>query len=74
MNRLAVHARRVDQLVSTLSGGNQQRVAVGKWLERERILYVLDEPTRGIDVSARYALYQLMAGIAVRGAHLNDFL
>jgi ABC-type sugar transport system ATPase subunit/ribose/xylose/arabinose/galactoside ABC-type transport system permease subunit len=67
MNRLAVHARRVDQLVSTLSGGNQQRVAVGKWLERERILYVFDEPTRGIDVSARYALYQLMAGIAVRG-------
>lgn len=64
---LSIVARSVDQQVFTLSGGNQQRVAVGKWLSRDRLAYVLDEPTRGVDVSARYALYELMEGIAARG-------
>ena len=59
--------RNVDQLVITLSGGNQQRVSVGKWLEQDRHVYVFDEPTRGIDVAARYALYELMVHIAERG-------
>jgi len=64
---LNILTRNVEQPVFTLSGGNQQRVAIGKWLEHERALYVLDEPTRGVDVSARYALYQLMAQIVERG-------
>ncbi len=42
-------------------------MAIGKWLARDRLVYVLDEPTRGVDVSARYALYQLMEAIADRG-------
>ena len=64
---LSIVARSVDQAAFTLSGGNQQRVAIGKWLARDRLVYVLDEPTRGVDVSARYALYQLMEAIADRG-------
>jgi ABC-type sugar transport system ATPase subunit len=64
---LSIVARTTHQPVFTLSGGNQQRVAIGKWLARERLVYVLDEPTRGVDVSARYALYELMEAIADRG-------
>jgi rhamnose transport system ATP-binding protein len=64
---LSIVARTVDQPAFTLSGGNQQRVAIGKWLARDRAVYVLDEPTRGVDVSARYALYELMEAIAARG-------
>jgi ABC-type sugar transport system ATPase subunit len=51
----------------TLSGGNQQKVAIGKWLTRERSVYILDEPTRGVDVAARRALYELMVAIVERG-------
>jgi ABC-type sugar transport system ATPase subunit len=67
VGELGIVARGVDQPAFTLSGGNQQRVAIGKWLARERLVYVLDEPTRGVDVAARYALYELMAAIAARG-------
>ena len=67
VDELSIVARSVDQPAFTLSGGNQQRVAIGKWLARDRLVYVLDEPTRGVDVSARYALYQLMEAIADRG-------
>jgi ABC-type sugar transport system ATPase subunit len=66
-DELRIVARTLDQPVFTLSGGNQQRVALGKWLARERRVYILDEPTRGVDVSARYALYELMEAIAERG-------
>jgi ABC-type sugar transport system ATPase subunit len=64
---LRIVARSIGQPVYTLSGGNQQRVAIGKWLARDRSLYVLDEPTRGVDVAARQALYELMAKIVERG-------
>jgi ABC-type sugar transport system ATPase subunit len=67
VEELSIVARSVDQPAFTLSGGNQQRVAIGEWLARERLVYVLDEPTRGVDVSARYALDQLMEAIADRG-------
>jgi ABC-type sugar transport system ATPase subunit len=67
VHELRIVARGVDQPVFTLSGGNQQRVAIGKWLVRDRLVYVLDEPTRGVDVAARFALYELMAAIAERG-------
>jgi ABC-type sugar transport system ATPase subunit len=67
VDELSIVARSVDQPAFTLSGGNQQRVAIGKWLARDRLVYVLDEPTRGVDVSARWALYELMEAIAARG-------
>lgn len=66
----AVHisARSTGQAASTLSGGNQQRMVIGKWLARQRVLYVFDEPTRGVDVSARSALYRLMVELAAGGS------
>jgi ABC-type sugar transport system ATPase subunit len=67
VTRMGVIARTDEQPVSTLSGGNQQKVAFGKWFGRDRSVYVLDEPTRGVDVAARFALYEVMVGIAEQG-------
>ena len=67
VDELHVVTRTLTQGVLTLSGGNQQKIAVGKWLVRERQLYVFDEPTRGVDVAARRALYELMVQIVERG-------
>lgn len=53
--------------ISSLSGGNQQKVIIGKWLERDPELFLLDEPTRGIDVGAKYEIYQLIIDMAKRG-------
>lgn len=52
---------------STLSGGNQQKVVVAKWLESDPDFVVLDEPTKGIDVGARANIYQIIHGVAARG-------
>ncbi|HUH44741.1 MAG TPA: sugar ABC transporter ATP-binding protein [Treponemataceae bacterium] len=56
-----------DDLISSLSGGNQQKVIIGKWLEREPDVFLLDEPTRGIDVGAKYEIYQLIIQMAKEG-------
>jgi len=56
-----------DQIVQYLSGGNQQKVVLGKWLATEPRLLLLDEPTRGIDVGAKEEIYQLMHELAGRG-------
>lgn len=56
-----------DELISSLSGGNQQKVIIGKWLEREPDILLLDEPTRGIDVGAKYEIYQLIIAMAKEG-------
>lgn len=52
---------------SSLSGGNQQKVVLGKWLARDPRVIILDEPTRGIDVGARAAIYEIIAGLAAEG-------
>jgi ABC-type sugar transport system ATPase subunit len=55
------------QVVSTLSGGNQQKVALAKWLSTQARIFLLDEPTVGIDVGAKAEIYQLVAALAREG-------
>jgi ribose transport system ATP-binding protein len=56
-----------EHSVRSLSGGNQQKVVIAKWLEREPRVIILDEPTRGIDMGARAAIYELIADLARQG-------
>ena len=56
-----------DDMISSLSGGNQQKVIFGKWLEREPQVFMMDEPTRGIDVGAKYEIYELIINMAKQG-------
>lgn len=58
----------VEKLVGELSGGNQQKVLVGKWLVQGSSLYIFDEPTRGIDVGAKAEIYRLLDKLAGEGA------
>jgi ribose transport system ATP-binding protein len=64
---LEVVARDLDQEVQYLSGGNQQKVVLAKWLAIRPRLVLLDEPTRGIDVGAKVAVYRLMRKLAAEG-------
>ncbi len=67
VQRLRVKAPTDQQLVLNLSGGNQQKVVLGKWLAMKPAILLLDEPTRGIDVGAKQEIYQLMDQLAGEG-------
>jgi len=56
------------QVVRQLSGGNQQKVVLGKWLAGAGRIFIFDEPTRGVDVGAKVEIYNLMNGLTARGA------
>ena len=56
------------QAVNSLSGGNQQKVVIGKWVATSPRIFIVDEPTRGIDVGAKYEIYKLILNLAARGA------
>ena len=56
-----------SQAAKFLSGGNQQKIVIGKWLFRGAKIIIFDEPTRGIDVGAKYAIYELMLRLAADG-------
>ncbi len=56
-----------SDLITALSGGNQQKVIFGKWLERDPAVFLMDEPTRGIDVGAKYEIYELIIKMAKMG-------
>ena len=65
--RLRIRSSGVDQKTLNLSGGNQQKVVLGKWLFTRPEVLILDEPTRGIDVGAKYEIYTLIAQLAAEG-------
>jgi ribose transport system ATP-binding protein len=65
--RLGVRATGIGQAVGTLSGGNQQKVVIGKWLATAPRILLLDEPTRGIDVGAKQEIYALVRALAAEG-------
>lgn len=67
VRRLSIKTPAVYSLVSTLSGGNQQKVALGRWLETQPSLLILDEPTQGIDVGAKAEIHELMCDLADQG-------
>jgi ribose transport system ATP-binding protein len=67
LDDLSIRASSIEQEVGQLSGGNQQKVVLAKWLATEPRLLLLDEPTRGIDVGAKSAIYDLMSACAERG-------
>ncbi|KOX18085.1 sugar ABC transporter ATP-binding protein [Nocardiopsis sp. NRRL B-16309] len=66
--RMRVRSHGTTQRVRTLSGGNQQKVVLGKWMFTEPELLILDEPTRGIDVGAKYEIYLIVRRLAAEGA------
>jgi ribose transport system ATP-binding protein len=68
IKRLEIKAAGQDALVRTLSGGNQQKVAIAKWLSRRSDIYLLDEPTVGVDIGSKVEIYTLIGELAARGA------
>lgn len=66
-NRLSIKAPNIETKVANLSGGNQQKVVLAKWLVRDVKFLILDEPTRGIDVGAKQEIYNLIVSLAKQG-------
>jgi len=67
LNSLAVKARHPEQTVASLSGGNQQKIAVARLLHQDADILLLDEPTRGIDIGSKAVVYQTIAACAEKG-------
>ncbi|GAA4884140.1 sugar ABC transporter ATP-binding protein [Saccharopolyspora cebuensis] len=67
VRRLGIRVAGLDQPALTLSGGNQQKIVIGKWLQAAPRVLILDEPTRGIDVGARAEIYELIGELARDG-------
>jgi len=81
VDKLDVKTPSLQQLVKNLSGGNQQKVVIAKWLIKNSKILIFDEPTRGIDVGAKSEIYSLMAELAAEGksiimisSELNEIL
>jgi ribose transport system ATP-binding protein len=67
VKNLSIRTPSIDQMVKNLSGGNQQKVVIGKWLTRETDVLIFDEPTRGIDVGAKDEIYKLLQELVSQG-------
>lgn len=65
--KLNIKTPYIDQYVSNLSGGNQQKVLLGKWIYSRPDVLILDEPTRGVDVGAKYEIYEIINNLAEEG-------
>ena len=68
ISKLSVRTPNRETAVRYLSGGNQQKVSLGKWLSRRSSLYILDEPTVGIDIGAKVEIYRLIGELTEQGA------
>lgn len=67
VEKLRIKTEGIENKVSSLSGGNQQKVVLAKWLANNPCILILDEPTRGVDVGARYEIYSIMKELAAQG-------
>ncbi|MGI4856338.1 MAG: L-arabinose ABC transporter ATP-binding protein AraG [Janthinobacterium lividum] len=67
IGKLGIKTRTGETLIGTLSGGNQQKVILSRWLAEDIDIFLMDEPTRGIDVGARSEIYSLLYGLAEAG-------
>ncbi|WP_010493941.1 sugar ABC transporter ATP-binding protein [Paenibacillus elgii] len=67
ISQLLIKTPNSEQKVGSLSGGNQQKVVIGKWLETNPQVFILDEPTRGVDIGAKKEIYDLMNQLISRG-------
>jgi len=68
MRSLRIKAKDTESPIATLSGGNQQKVMLARWMSRDPRVLILDEPTRGVDVGAKFEIYTLINRLADRGA------
>lgn len=68
--KLGIKLGRTSDAVSSLSGGNQQKVVLGKWLTTRPRILLLDEPTRGVDVGAKAEIYEILKGLAAEGTSI----
>lgn len=67
VEKLGVKTPGIETVIGTLSGGNQQKVILGKWLNSQPEIFILDEPTRGIDIGAKVEIYKLLNDLAAQG-------
>ncbi len=67
VKKLAAKVTGISQTTGTLSGGNQQKVLISRWLASTTDILLLDEPTRGVDVATKQDIYQLIGELAVQG-------
>ena len=67
IGRFGIKADHPERSVGSLSGGNQQKVVVARWMEHPPRVLVLDEPTRGVDVKARAEMYEILRDLVARG-------
>jgi len=68
IHRLSIATSTAGKAAGKLSGGNQQKIVIGKWLAAQARLYILDEPTRGIDVGAKEEVFRLVDKLVKQGA------
>ena len=70
IDAMGIRSSGPEQVVSQLSGGNQQKVVIGRWLERDCSVLLFDEPTRGIDIGAKFDIYRLLGELTRQGKAL----
>ncbi|SDR84694.1 simple sugar transport system ATP-binding protein [Paenibacillaceae bacterium GAS479] len=67
IERLGIKTSDLGQMVSTLSGGNQQKVSIGKWVPTDASVYLFDEPTKGVDIGAKSDIFRVIGSLAQQG-------